>query len=70
MSPIERKKSFHLLLSNEELERLQKLADNAEVKQSDYIRGLIRREWNELMGDDSTYKKKIAPHMDPKKRKK
>lgn len=40
-----RTKTYHLKLSENELARLAALARVAELKQSDYLRGLIKREW-------------------------
>jgi hypothetical protein len=33
------------MLSDQELERLKSLADRNELKQSDYVRQLLKREW-------------------------
>jgi hypothetical protein len=37
-------------------------ADNAEVKQADYLRGLIKKQWEKLM-KDPVYSKQIAPRL-------
>jgi hypothetical protein len=41
--PIERKNSFHLLLSDDELKLLKLLAENEGLNASDFLRMLIRR---------------------------
>jgi hypothetical protein len=42
--PIERKNSFHLLLSDDELKLLRLLAEQDGLNASDYLRMLIRRQ--------------------------
>ena len=41
---IERKNSFHLLLSDDELKLLKLLADRDGLNASDYLRSILRRE--------------------------
>jgi hypothetical protein len=41
--PIERKNSFHLLLSDDELKLLRLLAEREGLNASDYLRSLLRR---------------------------
>jgi hypothetical protein len=41
--PIERKNSFHLLLSDDELKLLRLLAEQEGLNASDYLRSMIRR---------------------------
>lgn len=50
MAPVERTKHLHLMLSGDEVNRLQSLADRNELKQSDYIRQLLKREWEKEEG--------------------
>jgi hypothetical protein len=41
--PIERKNSFHLLLSDDELKLLRLLAEREGLNASDYLRSLLRQ---------------------------
>jgi hypothetical protein len=41
--PIERKNSFHLMLSDDELELLRLLAEREGLNASDYLRTILRR---------------------------
>ncbi|HVU05157.1 MAG TPA: hypothetical protein VHE30_25585 [Polyangiaceae bacterium] len=42
--PIDRKNSFHLLLSDDELRLLRLLAEREGLNASDYLRSILRRE--------------------------
>ncbi len=80
--PIERKNSFHLLLSDDELRLLRLLAEREGLTASDYLRTALRRlagapphlahvmRLGELIGGKIDLAKIVESHAAPAKRKK
>ena len=50
MAPVERDRQFRIMMSDEEMEMVRTLADQAGLTASDIVRQLIRREYEQKAG--------------------
>jgi hypothetical protein len=80
--PIERKNSFHLLLSDDELKLLKLLAEREGLNASDYLRSMLRQlagtpphlaqaiRWGAVMGSKMDLAKPFEPYTEKTKARK